>query len=252
MDERPHEISGSSSSNSSHRHHAAWGAMFAGAALSVYGWTRKSMSGAALGVAGGAIALKAASAGPIADMIGTERSCGCSMLIMRKPEDLYGLWKDASKAPLWMRDIASLVQIDDSHTRWTRSHQHSGTMEWITEITQDLPNLRIAWRTTAGDDRNCERTGHVEFHPMPHNRGTRVSVTLRYKLRTGLLHAASTSVVGENPEQELRENLRRFKMLMEAGEIATTEGQSHGPRKAKARLTETILREEPKLQAASA
>lgn len=252
MDERQPATAGSSPSNSSHRHHAAWGAMFAGAALSVYGWTRKSMSGAALGVAGGAIALKAASAGPIADMIGTERSCCCSMLIMHNAAELYAFWKDTSKALLWMGHIASVVRTDDTHIRWTRSHQEADALEWITEVTQDLPNSRIAWKATKGAEGNHEISGEVEFHPMPHDRGTRVSVTLRYKLRAGLLHAAAPTVIGENPQEEMRENLRRFKMLIEAGEIATTEGQSHGPRKTKPKLLETILREEPKPRAASA
>ena len=210
------------------------------------------MSGAALGVAGGAIALKAASAGPIADMIGTERSCCCSVLIMRNAEELYAVWKDTSKTPLWMRHIASVVRIDDTHTRWTRSLQDTDALEWIAEVTQDLPNSRIAWKTTKGVDGSHEISGEVEFHPMPHNRGTRISVTFRYKLRAGLLHAAASAVIGENPQEEMRENLRRFKMLMEAGEIATIEGQSHGPRKTKPKIMETILREEPKLRAASA
>ena len=75
-----------------HQHKAAWGAVFAGTALSIYGWTRKSVSGAALGVAGGAIALKAASAGPIADLIGTETSVTRSVVIMRSGAELYALW----------------------------------------------------------------------------------------------------------------------------------------------------------------
>src|SRR5258708_40318605 len=78
---------------------AAWGAMFAGTALAIYGWTRKSATGAALGVAGGAIALKAASAAPLADMLRSDINASGSVLVNRNAADLYSFWKDVTKAP---------------------------------------------------------------------------------------------------------------------------------------------------------
>jgi uncharacterized membrane protein len=252
MDQHLYETSEPSENYPQQRHHAAWGALVAGAALSVYGWTRKSVSGAALGVAGGAIALKAASAGPIADMIGSERSCCRSVLIMRTAEELYAFWKDVDKVPQWMQQIKSARRIDDLRTRWVRPHPVAGTLEWTTEFTEDIPTKLIAWRTAPGTHSNYELTGRVEFHVVPNNRGTQVTLTLRYRLHAGLLHAGAATIIGENPEQEMRENLRHFKMLMEAGEIATIQGQSHGSRKMKGKLKETLLREEPKLRAASA
>lgn len=221
--------------------------MLAGAALSAYGWTRKSVSGAALGVAGGAIALKAASAGPVADMIGTERSCCCSVLIMGQVDELYEFWKNTSTAPLWMQHITSAKRIDDRCTSWVRQHSGGGTLQWTTEVTDDVPSERIAWRSVPGTHR-FDVTGCVEFHELPNNRGTQVTLTLRYRLHAGLLHSAAT-IIGENPEQEMRENLRHFKMLMEAGEIATVEGQSHGARKLKERLKESRKQEEPNTRA---
>ena len=79
-----------------------------------------------------------------------------------------------------------------------------------------------------------------------------MTLTIRYRLHAGLLHAGAPALLGESPEQEMAEDLRHFKMLMEAGEVATTEGQSHGPRKGKAKLRDSLLREEPRVRAASA
>jgi uncharacterized membrane protein len=133
-----------------------------------------------------------------------------------------------------------------------RPHPVAGTLDWTSEFTEDVPGKVIAWRTAPNTHSNYDLSGRVEFHAVPNNRGTQVTLTLRYRLHAGLLHAGAATIIGENPEQEMRENLRHFKMLMEAGEIATIQGQSHGSRKPKGKLKETLLREEPKLRAASA
>src|SRR5690349_1870319 len=105
-----------------HGHKAAWGAMLAGAALSLYGWTRRSASGVALGVAGGAIALKAASAGPIADLVGTETSVRRSVIILRTAEDIYRLWNETETIPQWMEHVRSVKRLDRNRMLWSRLH----------------------------------------------------------------------------------------------------------------------------------
>jgi uncharacterized membrane protein len=223
---------------------AAWGAMLAGSALAIYGWTRKSASGAALGVAGGAIALKAASAGPLADVLGTEMTARRSVTVNRSAADLYSFWKDVSQAPRWMEHIESVTQLGDGRSRWKRPHPGTGTLEWTSEITEDVPNKSLGWRTVATSDSDYEFGGRVEFREIGFNRGTEVELSLRYKMHAGLLHSGAAMLIGQSPEQEMRENLRHFKMLMEAGEIATIRGQSHGPRKAKAKIMELFLGEQ--------
>ena len=246
MEEHPATPSASAGSESKYQHKAAWGAMLAGAALSIYGWTRKSAAGAALGVAAGAIALKAASAGPIADLIGTETTMRCRFTILRNPVELYVVWKDFKRAPEWMEQVESVTKIDDRHVRWTCSHPGTGTLEWTTEITEDTPNQLLAWRTVPGGD--YDLSGRVEFRELGSSRGTEVVFSLTYKLHAGLLHSAAAMIIGEDPERQMRENLRRFKMLMEAGEIATIHDQSHSPLKLKGELMEVSLREDERGQ----
>ena len=218
------------------QHKAAWGAMLAGMALSIYGWTRKSASGAALGVAGVAIALKAASAGPITDLIGTEITTRCSFMIMRDPSELYVAWKDFERAPQWMEETESITKIDDRHVRWTRSHPGTGTLEWTTEITEDVPNQVLAWRIVPGGDYDVR--GRVEFGELGPSRGTEVVSSLTYRLHAGLLHSATAMIIGEDPQRKVRENLLRFKTLMEAGETATVHGKTAGARKINPTKTE--------------
>jgi len=227
MDEQPTAPSTSAGSESKYQHKAAWGAMLAGAALSIYGWTRKSASGVALGVAGGAIALKAASAGPIADLIGNEITTHCSFMIMRDANELYAACKDVDRAPQWMEQIESVTRIDNRRVRWVCRHPGTGTLDWTTEITEDIPNRSLAWRAVPGG--NYDLSGRVELRELGPSRGTEVTFSLTYKLHAGLLHSAAATIIGEDPQRQLRENLLRFKMWMEAGEIATI----HGPRKLK-------------------
>jgi uncharacterized membrane protein len=90
----------------------------------------------------------------------------------------------------------------------------------------DQENELITWASVAGAD--VENSGLVRFKPAPQGRGTEVKVVIEYSVPSGALTAAIARVFGENPEQQIGDDLSRFKMLMEAGEIATTEGQPSG------------------------
>jgi uncharacterized membrane protein len=219
----------------------AWGAMLAGTALAIYGWTRKSATGAALGVAGGAIALKAASAGPLADMLRSDINASGIVLVNRSAADLYSFWKDVAKSPLWMENIESVTPIDEKHSRWLRRDALAGILEWTSELTLDIPNEMIAWRTVSDSRSGYDLTGRVDFKELGSERGTQVTLKLCFKMHAGLLQGGAVMAIAE--ERELNENLRRFKMLMETGEIATTRGQSHGPRSEKGKLLDRWLGE---------
>jgi hypothetical protein len=85
--------------------------------------------------------------------------------------------------------------------------------------------------------------GHVEFQARPNGRGTLVTAVVAYDPPAGEFGQAVATVLGKNPQFLLREDLRRFKALLEAGEVATTEGQSHGPRGLSGRAYRVMLRE---------
>jgi len=226
-----------------HGHKAAWGAMLAGAALSVYGWTRRSASGVALGVAGGAIALKAASAGPIADLVGTETSVSGSVIVLRSAEDVYRFWNETETIPQWMENVRSVKRLDQKRMFWSRLHPEAGILEWTTEAVSEVPNLSLCWRATSASGSDYDLSQHLVLGDLGSTRGTLVTLTLQYKMHTGLLHSGAPMIVGPDTHRYVRESLRKFKMLLEAGEIATIRGQSHGPRTLKGKLMESIIGE---------
>ncbi|HZG38112.1 MAG TPA: hypothetical protein VEZ50_05470, partial [Nodosilinea sp.] len=91
---------------------------------------------------------------------------------------------------------------------------------------KDQPNHLIAW--TSAEDAEIDHSGFVRFQPATGNRGTEVKVVMEYDLPGGRMAAAIAKLFGEEPEQQIGDDLSRFKQLMEAGEIATTDGQPKG------------------------
>jgi uncharacterized membrane protein len=97
-------------------------------------------------------------------------------------------------------------------------------VEWDARIINEVENKVIGWQSLAGS--TISTAGSVNFDDDPH--GSRVTVHLQYHPPGGRLGAAVARIFGEEPNQTIREDLRRFKQLMEAGEIATTVGQPSG------------------------
>jgi len=139
----------------------------------------------------------------------------CRFTILRNPVELNVVWKEFTRPPEWMEQIKSATKIDDRRARWTRSHPGTGSLEWTAEIAEDTPNQLLAWRTVPGGD--YELSGRVGFRELGSSRGAEVVFSLMYKLHAGLLHSAAAMIIGEDPERQMRENLRRFKMLTEDG-----------------------------------
>lgn len=148
--------------------------------------------------------------------------------IQRDPDALYAYWRALENLPRFMRHLESVEVLDSRLSRW-RAHAPLGrSVEWKAELVEEVPGERIAWRSVEGSD--VANTGAVTFRPAPGGRGTEVRVTLDYAPPAGRLGDVVARIFQENPEQQIRDDLRRFKQLMETGEIPTTEGQPSGRR----------------------
>jgi len=147
--------------------------------------------------------------------------------IQQPIEELYRFWRDFSNLPRIIRHLA-LVSTRDGRSHWVVRGPMGLRLEWDAEVTEDRPNERIAWRSLQVSD--VWHAGIVEFHPAPADRGTEVRATLEYRVPGGRLGSALLKAVGEEPSQQLQGDLRRFKQIMEAGEVATVEGQPSGRR----------------------
>ncbi len=150
-----------------------------------------------------------------------------AVTINRGAQELYAYWRDIEKAPLWQEGLESVTPLSEKTSRWIMKAPLRRTIEWISEITTDIPGRQLSWGSTDGD---IEQHGEVTFTEAPAGRGTIVTLVQSFKLTGGKLANATAGAVARSPKQMVIENLRHFKQMTEAGEIPTTENQPAGPR----------------------
>ena len=151
-----------------------------------------------------------------------------TVTIEKSAEDLYRFWHTLENLPRFTRHLKSVKVYDDGRSHWVTSAPMGNSVEWDARITEDRPNQVIAWTSVEGAD--IANSGSVHFQPAPGDRGTEVKVITTYDAPAGVVGDAIAKLFGENPKQQIGDDLARFKMLMETGEIATNEGQPSGRR----------------------
>jgi uncharacterized membrane protein len=144
-----------------------------------------------------------------------------SITINRSPAELYGFWRDLSRLPTIMRHLESVTDLGDGRSRWKAKAPAGASVEWEAEIVEDQPNELIAWQSVEGAD--VPNAGSVRFVPAPGGRGTEVHVELRYDPPGGKLGSAIAKLFGEEPGQQVDGDLRRFKQVIETGEVVLSD-----------------------------
>ena len=142
--------------------------------------------------------------------------------VSRPIEDVYQFWKDFENFPRFMRHLESVKVTGERRSRWCAKGPAGMRVEWDAEIIRDDENEWIAWRSLEGSD--VQNSGSVRFTPAPGARGTEVRVQLQYLPPGGTLGRSLAWLFGEEPDQQVHEDLHRFKQLMETGEIPLSEG----------------------------
>jgi len=133
------------------------------------------------------------------------------------PEYLYSYWRNLNNLPKLFDNVLSVEALDPLRSNWTLRVPGGTTLEWDAEMTVDRKNEMIGWRSLDGAD--LDNAGYVRFEQATGGRGTVVRVALQYNPPAGKLGAAVAAMLGERPEGQIEEALRKFKQLMEAGEI---------------------------------
>jgi len=205
-----------------------WGGLVGGSALAVIGLTRRSPAGWAMAAAGGALAYTGLRAGNGTQHEQRRPELGSNILVNASPEEAFRRWRDVEQAPRYMNFIDSVKKIDERRSRWIATGPMGMKLEWTSEIIDERPGEYIAWRSLPGSDLDVE--GRVEFKQAPGNRGTVVHSTMQYQSANRALRSAASGFVGRQARFFMRQDMRRFKALLETGEIPTTHGQTHGPR----------------------
>ena len=142
--------------------------------------------------------------------------------------ELYVFWRNLELLPRFMKHLVSVTQLDASRSHWVAKAPAGRRIEWDAEVINEIPGELIAWRTLPGSQ--LVSAGSVMFKRASGGRGTEVRVRLQYDPPAGKVGTTVAWLLGHEPAQAIREDLRRFKQLMEAGEVATIEGQPRGRR----------------------
>ena len=227
-----------------------WVSAIGGGALALYGLTRGTYGGVALALLGASLVYRGTTGHCYTyDAFGVNTASGerenpfvsveggrgvkveKSVTINKSPEELYSFWLNFENLPRFMKHLEEVRVTGDGTSHWVAKGPAGMSVEWDAESYNLKENEMIAWRSLEGSQ--VANAGSVHFRPAPEGRGTEVRVVLKYDPPAGVLGAWVAKLFGEAPEQQIEEDLRRFKGLMETGETATTMGQTSG-RSAKA------------------
>lgn len=136
-----------------------------------------------------------------------------SVLVARSAEDLYRAWRTLSDLPRFMSHIREVREIDANRSHWVARGPLGLSVEWDAELITDTPNEVISWRSLPGSD--IDTAGSVHFIRMPNGPLTEVRVNLKYDPPAGIVGDAAAALFGSDPRQQIREDLARFRQIME-------------------------------------
>jgi len=148
------------------------------------------------------------------------------LTINKSPVECYEFWRNFENLPRFMHHLESVKVLDEKRSHWVAQGPAGYKVEWDAEIINEEPYALIAWRSLEGAD--VDNTGSVRFVPAANDRGTEVKVVMDYIPPAGRVGAAIATLFGKNADHQIREDLRRFKRIMETGEVPTIEGQPRG------------------------
>lgn len=143
---------------------------------------------------------------------------GRTVLINKPRQEVYAFWRDFSNLPRFMRAVDT-IEIDGPLTRWTIKAPLGQTVTLLTEVTEDVPGSAIGWRST--EESQIKTEGRVSFTDAVGDRGTAVTADIHYEPPAGDLGRLAAKLFGAEPNIQARHELKRLKMLLETGEIAT-------------------------------
>jgi uncharacterized membrane protein len=149
-----------------------------------------------------------------------------SVVVPGPPEAAYAFWRDLSHLPRFMSHLERVDVVDSTHSHWIAAAPAGLHVEWDAKIINDVEGKLIGWKSL--EDADVVSAGSVRFAPLGSGRGTEVRVRMQYDPPAGRIGAAVAWMLGHDPASSVREDLRRFKQLMETGEVPTIQGQPRG------------------------
>ena len=219
-----------------------WLSMVAGGALAAYGFKRRSTPGGAAALAGAALLYRGAT-GHCAIKAAIGRGRGTNghasvadrgsdtrtqlggpagihveewITVERPVAEVYRFWRNLENLPRFMNHLGSVAQREGGISHWVAKGPAGAKVEWDARIINDIPNKVIAWQSLEGS--MVSTAGSVNFDATPRGTTT-VRVHFQYNPPAGKLGAAVAWLFGEEPNIQVREDLRRFKEYLESGNM---------------------------------
>jgi uncharacterized membrane protein len=149
-----------------------------------------------------------------------------SVTVNSEPRAVYDYWRRLENLPRFMKHLERVEEYDGTRSHWVARAPLGAEVEWDAEITDDVPGERIAWSSTQGSQ--IWNAGEVTFQRAPGDRGTEVHVRLEYAPPGGPVGAAIARLLGEEPKNQIKGDLRRLKQVIETGEMIVSEAVAEG------------------------
>lgn len=195
----------------------------AAGALVLLGLRKKGVLGLGVAAVGGYLAYRAATGNdPVMKAAGLGNGqvsskpifVEHSVVIERAPQQVYDFWRKLDNLPQIMSHLEEVTQLDPKRSRWVAKAPLGTHVEWEAEIVNDKPGERIGWHSLPGA--TVDNAGSVQFEGLPGGNSTRVHVALSYRPPAGALGAAVAKLFGEEPSQQIAEDLQKFKQTFES------------------------------------
>ncbi|MBA2661456.1 MAG: SRPBCC family protein [Bradymonadaceae bacterium] len=208
-----------------------WGQLLGGGALVLFGLSRRSLGGLFLAGVGAGLAYNGAKTAGMLEAGALKRlalhtkaehlvEIEKSVTIDRPIEEVYAFWRRLENLSLFMNHIEAVTELDARRSHWVASLPAGLTLEWEAEIIEERENEVLAWRSVEGSDIFNE--GFVVFTEAPAGKGTEVHARIVYRPPVGAIGAKIAEFFSVIPGQVIKEDLRQFKCILEAGEIPTS------------------------------
>ncbi len=207
-----------------------------GALLAYYGFKKGDLLGIAIALTGGSLLFRGVTGYcPVNDAVGRDTAekesvsieITRSLTIQKPRKELYAYWRRLENLPNFMKHLKEVRKGEEKRSHWeARIPGDIGTVDWEADVTEEKENEFIAWQSIRGSQ--IDNAGEVRFKDAPAGRGTVVRATISYRPPAGAIGSGAAKLLNPLFKQMVKEDLRRFKRLMESGEIPTIEGQPSG------------------------
>ncbi len=140
-------------------------------------------------------------------------------------EEVYSFWRQLDNLPRFMRHLSEVQDLGDGRSHWVATDPTGmGRVEWDAEIQTEEEGRRLAWRSVEGA--SIDNAGEVRFEDAPGGRGTEVYARISYRPPGGVVGESAANLLNPAFREMVKEDVRRFKHIAEAGEIPSSDGRA--------------------------